>query len=317
MNRMPSFPTPFDAPACAALLELLQQRFAAEGAAGLPLHLNRLHLGYLKEPWLSYVLADWPHRLVHNNEGVWLAADDWLMLADALQNMACGWHSLGYLNGWRNEQFAVEDDKGRALFALERAAFRPLGLCSRAVHINGLAETEQGWCFWIARRSPFKAVDPDKLDNMVGGGLTAGESIAQALLREGFEEAGLPEERLAGAVEQSCVLSLRTVPRGLHREWLHVFDVVLPAGCVPENQDGEVAEFMLFPPQAVLEAMLAGRFMNDALLATLDACRRYGLVPADTPLAAWLDCCRSGTADGPAGCGMAAMQSCVRPLAVP
>lgn len=288
MSRMPHFPIPFDAPACTALLELLQQRFAVDEAACVPLYLNRLPLGYLKEPWLSYVLADWPHRLVHHQDGVWLAADDWLMLADALQNMAHGWHSLGYLNGWRNERFAVEDSKGRALFALERAAFRPLGLSSRAVHINGLAETEQGWCFWIARRSPFKAVDPDKLDNLVGGGLAAGERIEEALRREGFEEAGLPEEHLAGAAEQSRVLSLRAVPRGLHREWLHVFDVVLPAGWVPENQDGEVAEFMLLPPPAVLEAMLAGRFMNDALLATLDACLRYGLVPADTPLADWL-----------------------------
>ncbi|MDO4693361.1 MAG: NUDIX domain-containing protein [Eikenella sp.] len=285
---MPHFPIPFSARDCAALLDLLQQRFAVDEAAWVPLYLNRRHLGYLKQPWLSYVLADWPHCLAHNKDGVWLAADDWLMLADALQNMAHGWHRLGYLNGWRNERFAAEDEAGNALFALERAAFRPLGLCSRAVHINGLAETGQGRCFWMARRSPFKAVDPDKLDNLVGGGLAAGESIAAALLREGFEEAGLPAALLAGAAEQSRLLSLREVPRGLHREWLHVFDVLLPAGWTPENQDGEVAEFMLLAPQALLEAMLAGRLMNDALLATLDACLRHGLVPADTPLADWL-----------------------------
>ena len=61
------------------------------------------------------------------------------------------------------------------LCALERAAFRPFGLMSQAVHLNGLVETEDGLRFWIGRRSPHKAVDPNKLDNLTGGGISSGE----------------------------------------------------------------------------------------------------------------------------------------------
>ena len=76
--------------------------------------------------------------------------------------------------------------------------------------------------------------------------------------------------------------------RGLHREVLHIFDVVLPAGLVPENQDGEVAGFMLMPPHELAQAMAEGRLMNDALLATLDAFARYGLLDSAHPLTQWL-----------------------------
>ena len=202
--------------------------------------------------------------------------------------MAQQWHRLGLLSGWRNEPFDVRNRTGQTLFALERAAFRPLGLASRAVHINGLVHTAGGWRFWIARRSPFKAVDPNKLDNLVGGGIASGESVRTAMLREGFEEAGLSEAVLTPLQAQSVQHSLRAVSRGLHREWLHIFDAVLPEDVLPQNQDGEVAEFMQLTLAEVVAAMLDKRFMNDALLATLDMFERLNLLDADLPLAQWL-----------------------------
>ncbi len=42
---------------------------------------------------------------------------------------------------------------------------------------------------WIARRSPTKPIDPGMLDNLVGGGLAAGLTVAQTLVKEGWEEA--------------------------------------------------------------------------------------------------------------------------------
>ena len=75
--------------------------------------------------------------------------------ANAGATMAqCGW-----LKGWRGEKFDICDQSGKPLCALERAAFRPFGLMSQAVHLNGLVETEDGLRFWIGRRSPHKAVD--------------------------------------------------------------------------------------------------------------------------------------------------------------
>jgi 8-oxo-dGTP pyrophosphatase MutT (NUDIX family) len=80
------------------------------------------------------------------------------------------------------------------------------------------------------------------MDNMVGGGVAAGESIELARARESWEEAGLSSEVLAGAQPVACLWAERQVARGLHREWLHVFDLWLEPEKVPCNQDGEVEE---------------------------------------------------------------------------
>ena len=42
---------------------------------------------------------------------------------------------------------------------------------------------------WIARRSPAKAIDPGMLDNLVGGGVAAGQTITTTLIKEAWEEA--------------------------------------------------------------------------------------------------------------------------------
>lgn len=265
-----------------------QSQFVWDKAACKPLCLNDLPLGYLNEKWLQAVKQDWPGSLEETAGKLALFADSWLTMADNLQNMAQDWHRIGLLDGWRNEKFDVTDADGNPLFALERAAFRPLGLLSNAIHINGMAWSSNEWKFWIGRRSPYKAVDPNKLDNLVGGGVASGESIVQAMLREGEEEAGLSAGLLQDIPCCSCRLSVRNVSRGLHRENLHIFDVVLPQELVPENQDGEVAEFMLMDSRELAQAMAEGHLMNDSFLATLDIFLRRGLLDGQHPLSKWL-----------------------------
>jgi hypothetical protein len=62
----------------------------------------------------------------------------------------------------------------------------------------------------------------------------------------------------------------------------------IPAGFTPENQDGEVAEFQLMDIPSIIEAMLTGRFMNDAMLVTLDGLLQRGFITASSELGAWL-----------------------------
>lgn len=271
------------------LLSTLTERFATDMTVFTPLLVQGLHLGFVNPQYAQLLRRDLP-RHIHTRGGVLhLDCDNWLQAADLLQNTAWHWHESGMYSGWRNEQFSVSDEAGNTLFALERSAFRPLGLLSHAVHINGWVERDGQRWFWIGTRSPYKAVDPNKLDNLVGGGIAAGEDIRQAMCREGFEEAGLDGELVNHLTQSGCRLSRRPVRRGLHREYLHIFDLPLPDEFIPENQDGEVASFALMSAQEIAEAMIDGRFMNDAALALLDTFMRAGYLDTAHPLGAWLD----------------------------
>lgn len=135
-------------------------------------------------------------------------------ISAVLMRVARQWRDSGVLTGWRDENFTAHDLDGRPCFELERAAFRAFGLQSRAVHINGLVRNADGsWCMWVARRSPLKSVEPDKLDNLTGGGVAAGETLKAALLREGQEEAGLAPVWLSPLSALAPVFACRHVRR--------------------------------------------------------------------------------------------------------
>lgn len=289
MQSIPFARVCLDAARQTALWHLVQNMFQFEPSNWTKLAFNGVDYGYLNHDWRERVLADWSGRYEVDAQRINLLQPDYLALADALQHMARQWCARGLLTGWRDELFDVHNAAGQAIFALERAAFRPLGLASHAVHINGLFVSTTGETrFWIARRSPQKSVDPNKLDNMVGGGISSGESVVTALVREAFEEAGLPEKMLRDLPQHSLQYGQRKVANGVHREYLHIFDLLLPEEVLPQNQDGEVAGFQLMTPNQVVDAALAKDFMNDALLATLDMLWRLGYISADAPLANWL-----------------------------
>ncbi|OWY39020.1 NUDIX hydrolase [Xenophilus sp. AP218F] len=240
-----------------------------------------LYIGQEKMGWVN---AQWKERLLHSESALFeeqyqglhcKLSGSYRSLSHALALAARRWQHAGWLNGWRNENFTAFRHDATPCFELERAAFRPLGLTSRAVHVNGLCRLPDGEVrMWVGRRSPHKAVDPNRMDNLVGGGIAAGESLELALQREGWEEAGIAREQLLGLEAQSLLLAERPVQRGLHREWLYAFDLWLAPGEAPCCQDGEVAEHLLLPLAEVEQLLLDGRFMIDAALVAIDClCR--------------------------------------------
>jgi 8-oxo-dGTP pyrophosphatase MutT (NUDIX family) len=161
----------------------------------------------------------------------------------------------GFIPGWRNERYRIED-----LFEIERAAARPFGLTTYAVHVNGISADRK---MWLARRSVSKSIDPGMLDNLVGGGLTAGLSLEQVLEKEAWEEAGIPAALARRARRGGTAHILRAVPEGVQSENVHVYDLDLPQAFRPHNQDGEVAEFLLveFHEVKALELTLEARLV--------------------------------------------------------
>jgi 8-oxo-dGTP pyrophosphatase MutT (NUDIX family) len=110
-------------------------------------------------------------------------------------------------------------------------------------------------------------------DNLVGGMVSAGEHELLALERESFEEAGFRLQDHA-VVRGGLVREQRPIPEGHMVETVQVFDLVLPPGFAPRNEDGEVQRFELRTIDAVLDAIERDEFTVEAALVTLDGLMR-------------------------------------------
>ena len=261
-----------------AVLSYLRKITSYDRGAFTPLFIGPHRMGSVNPIWRQRLLDSEASLFRQTAEGLLCRVEgDYAAISAQLNQAACRWQQAGWLNGWRNENFTAFLADGSPLFELERAAFRPLGLTSRAVHLNGLTRLPDGELrMWIGRRSPDKAVDPNRMDNLMGGGIAAGESIQLALEREGWEEAGIPADRLELLPQTGLLLAERPVQRGLHREWLHVYDLWLKPGEEPRNQDGEVAEHVCLPLAEVEALLVEERFMIDAALVVVDCLLRLG-----------------------------------------
>lgn len=237
----------------------------------------------------GYVDAARAARLAHFDE-VFRVERDTIGFVEALADapsrtaaMAAVAHALareGALTAWRDELYAVCEDFGAApLFLLERAAARYFGIHTYAAHVNGVVAGDDPAMLWFARRSPSKAIDPGQLDNLVGGGIAAGRGVADTVVKEAFEEAGIDAALAATARPAGSLYVERLHADGLQRETIFVHDLDLPASFVPANQDGEVVAYrrVALDGAAALIAATAGPDVVtvDASVVVLDFLRRY------------------------------------------
>jgi 8-oxo-dGTP pyrophosphatase MutT (NUDIX family) len=236
-------------------------------------------------------LRAWPQWLQVDEDQVQLAAPD---ASHALAVINTALHRQGLIPTWRDETFSVVTELGAAPLArIERASARFWGSLTFGAHANGYVADGAGRAthLWIARRSPRKATDPGKLDNLIGGGVAMGQTPRQALVREGWEEAGLAADLMATARAVGVLHLDRDVHEGLQREDLHAFDLQLPPTVQPLNQDGEVAAFECTPVRQALQHAMGSDMTVDAALVTLDFARRHGLLePALADLLAPFAC---------------------------
>ena len=188
----------------------------------------------------------------------------------------------GLIPAWRNETFpVVAQATGSLLATQERAASRFWGCTTFGAHCNGYVLGAHGRPshLWIARRALDKPTDPGLYDNLVGGGVPHGQTPAQAVQREAWEEAGLRPAQLQGLTAGRRLRVARDIPEGLQLEEVSVYDLALPAGLTPHNQDGEVHSFTLMPLAQALAHAAAGHMTVDAALVTLDFALRHRLLP--------------------------------------
>ena len=206
----------------------------------------------------------------------------------ALERVTRALQGEGALTAWRDEAYAAASELGAPpWFLLERAAARYFGIHTCAVHVNGLVRRDSGVAMWIARRSPAKAIDPGLLDNLVGGGLAAGQSVAATLVREAAEEAGIGAELARRAAPAGAVHVYRPQPDGIQHETIFVHDLWLPESFAPVAVDGEVVENRLvdLADAARIAANTAGTDVAtaDACLVIADCLMRQGAIAPGSP----------------------------------
>lgn len=184
----------------------------------------------------------------------------------------------GVLKGWRDELYPVAtsfDQADSPLLSVERVSAPLLGVLQYGVHVNGLVRDDDDDDdtrsqrreprMWIARRSASKSKYPGMLDHIVAGGQPTGVSLADNVVKECGEEAGVPpslaERALpAGAISYETQVRFANdddgvLLRGLERSVLFCYDLYLPPDFEPKVVDGEVDEFYLWDMEKVRESM--------------------------------------------------------------
>jgi 8-oxo-dGTP pyrophosphatase MutT (NUDIX family) len=192
--------------------------------------------------------------------------------------------SAGVVPRWRNEFFAVAPRWGApAQFRLDRGAVPFFGVRAYGVHLNGYRRDEGGLQLWVGRRAPDKKVAPDKLDNLVAGGISWEHGIVATLVKEAAEEAGIPPGLIARAKPAGAVSYRMETPLGARNDVLFLYDLELPSDFTPQNTDGELVSFSLMDAAQVIERVRAGDdFKFNVNLVLIDFALRHGLVtPAD------------------------------------
>jgi 8-oxo-dGTP pyrophosphatase MutT (NUDIX family) len=169
----------------------------------------------------------------------------------------------GLASRWRDEMLAVTDAHGHVHAAIERAAVRPLGIATYAVHLVGFTDAGE---VWVQQRALDKATDPGLWDTLVGGLCTAGESHALTLERETWEEAGLRLAELRGLRKIGTLTVRRPVDNGYMVEHIENFEAQVPLQRVPLNQDGEVAGFARRSQVELRAQLVADAFTLEAAL---------------------------------------------------
>jgi len=168
---------------------------------------------------------------------------------------------------WRDEKLAVRADDGRVLAAVERGAVRALGIATRAVHLLGLTPTGDSW---IQQRALDKPTDPGLWDTLMGGMVPVSDTLEQALARETWEEAGLLLSDLSHLHHAGSMVLQKPAHAGdaigyvVERADCYIAQV--PANRVPQNQDGEVAQFVCASPQVLHHMLEQGQFTLEAAL---------------------------------------------------
>jgi len=261
----------------ARLAKLLSHISACHSAvlpgARLPLFTGPHHIGYLLPAFAAQLAAQTP--------AITLAPGRVNLAPEALPHLNAIAAAAGLTLRAENFDVRVTPDT-QVLAILDRGALPSFGVIGVGVHLNGLVRRPDGWHLWVAKRAANKKLDPGKLDHFVAGGVPAGHTPFEALLKEAEEEASLPPEITRAAHLTGRFSYNMDRPEGLRRDAIFAYDLELPESFTPVPADGEVESFALWPLPRVLDVIATtDDFKFNVNLVLIDLLLRFGLIEGD------------------------------------
>lgn len=128
------------------------------------------------------------------------------------------------------------------------------------------------------------------LDNAVAGGVAAGETAFECLVRESAEEAALPEKyvrehaKAGGTVTWFNISDVRAggEPGLMKPGVLFVYDLELSPDIVLKPVDNDIQAFHLMSADEVRKSIGEGKFKPSSASVMIDFFVRHGIITAET-----------------------------------
>ena len=172
-------------------------------------------------------------------------------------------------------------DANRSLGAVDRSLCRPFGLWTRAVRVTALLPgatlraalmSPDTPALLLSRRSKAKRIGAGLWDSLAAGMVQAGEAPCEAMRREAWDEAGLPESAWSAASSPREAVAVRPVPEGgLMREVTLEWVLPIAPDWTPENRDGEASGFAPASVERLLALLGERAVMPEAAAAAIRA----------------------------------------------
>jgi len=252
----------------------------------MPFQVDGERVGRIRQDFVEH-LREWPQIFRIENEVV-----DWVYPSTDFEDRTAVMHEVlssleakGVVSHLHGEQYPVTASSRQcARFLIDRACAAYFGVRAFGQHLNGFVRTSDGLKMWVARRSADRRVFPNRLDNLVAGGLPYGMSMEENLRKECREEAGMPESLANRAVAVGAVTYCRDSKRGLKPDVMYCYDLELPEDFEPRCTDGEVESFQLRPVEQVMETVReTDEFKLNCNLVIIDFFIRHGLIDQESP----------------------------------
>ncbi len=247
-------------------------------------YIGSQRVGHVKD-YMCQALAQWPGYFCISDTRVELVAgEDFNSRSQRLDEVVRKLVEQGVIAHYLDEIYPVTGySRDHQLAVLDRGAAAYFGIKAYGQHVNGYVKQDDGIYLWIARRSADRIQFPNKLDNLVAGGLPQDLTLQQNLVKECQEEADIPENLAKSAIAAGAITYCRETQAGLKPDTLYCYDLSLPPSFSPENTDGEVSDFQLLNVEQVYALVHdTDDFKLNCNLVIIDFFIRHGIIPPDS-----------------------------------